>query len=166
MIYFIQAPNSLVKIGYSGNVPQRLSQLRAEHGQITLLAVIPDAHDDGVFHAQFRDCWVSGEWFLPSPELTAFIASLPKSDGCSGHCQSRTANATVEPGTVGIREATTGRFTQVAESAEEIARHAELDRMFLDRQLGVVDYLLQSGYIDRPTAHQGANQVCEMTGAD
>ena len=84
MVYFIQAKNSLVKIGKTTNLEKRLCDLRKEHGAIVLLATIPDAEDDGVYHSKFRDCWSSGEWFTPSPELRAFIEALPKSDECQG----------------------------------------------------------------------------------
>jgi hypothetical protein len=82
MVYFLQGGSTkLVKIGKTADLEERLRALQASSpDRLTVLATIPDALDDAPYHFQFRESWAGhGEWFTPSPDLMAFIETLPQS---------------------------------------------------------------------------------------
>lgn len=71
-IYFVKA-GDLIKIGYSTNLRQRLSQL----GPVVLLATITGTmEDEKALHHQFGEYWDHGEYFRPGQRLMDHIASL------------------------------------------------------------------------------------------
>lgn len=75
-VYFVQqASTGLIKIGYTGNVEQRVSSLRNGHGDLVLLAVIENGTRlaERNLHEMFASCRVSGEWFRPHDDLLRFI---------------------------------------------------------------------------------------------
>lgn len=73
-VYF-GASDGLVKIGTSVDVATRLRSLRAD-----FLAAIPGGFaDERAMHRRFAHARVSGEWFTPCDEITAYLAALPDS---------------------------------------------------------------------------------------
>jgi Meiotically up-regulated gene 113 len=76
MIYFVQAPNLLIKIGTSIRLTERLKKLTAAHGERLLVLAVTDGGFDVEqnIHARFAARRFSGEWFHPHPELTDFMA--------------------------------------------------------------------------------------------
>lgn len=76
-VYFIRFRDR-IKIGWTGNVKQRLSDL--PHDEV--LAVIPGTmtHEKQC-HAAFAHLRYSGEWFRPGPDLLAFIEDVRQQHG-------------------------------------------------------------------------------------
>lgn len=79
--YFIQAgDNGPIKIGVAKNVRRRLDNFRV--ASPVPLALIGVADGDGAYehelHQRFSGSRIRGEWFHPSPELMAFVETLPK----------------------------------------------------------------------------------------
>ena len=90
MVYFIQGTDSgRVKIGATVNVPTRLGELQTgSPKKLKVLAVIESETErsaDRKYHPRFASSRIHGEWFNPSPDLMAFIGTVPKSryDGLS-----------------------------------------------------------------------------------
>ena len=77
MIYFVQAGDGHIKIGFAKDVPSRLAELQTAHVvPLTLLAhVVGDRLQEAALHRRFAAGRVRGEWFRSSPELLAFIAA-------------------------------------------------------------------------------------------
>lgn len=77
IVYFIQHGNTdgLIKIGYSGNIPQRIKHIEALSPlPITLLGWMPGgASKEFELHKQFAGHKHHGEWFNPDPEILNFI---------------------------------------------------------------------------------------------
>jgi hypothetical protein len=75
-IYFVQRKETgLIKIGYSGGVPERMASLARQYGELELLAVIEDGTRlaEHNIHKMFVHCHVEGEWFWPRDDLLQFI---------------------------------------------------------------------------------------------
>jgi hypothetical protein len=71
-VYFISF-GSLIKIGFSTNIQQRLRVLPHDE----LLAKIPGTmRDEKVLHRQFAHLRQQGEWFRKEPDLLAYIDTL------------------------------------------------------------------------------------------
>ncbi len=80
MIYFIQGEMSkAIKIGFAKRPADRLSVHQVSCSEkLALIGVAQGTKDDEAkIHEQFADCWIRGEWFLPSERLVEFIQSLP-----------------------------------------------------------------------------------------
>lgn len=77
-VYFIQAENGMVKIGYSARLQQRWLNLQASNpmGLTMLVYVQGDSVAEERLHTAFADCRQLGEWFSPTPALMAYIAEL------------------------------------------------------------------------------------------
>lgn len=77
VVYFIQAPDGLIKIGTSTNVQARLKSLQTAHGRgIELLGVVPGGREvERSFHANWSACRVQGEWFKPTSQMLEWIAA-------------------------------------------------------------------------------------------
>lgn len=78
-IYFIDEgyAGSPIKIGSSVQPFFRLLSLQTgNHRPLELLGLFPDPEKcwESVLHRQFDDIRISGEWFLPRPDLVEFIA--------------------------------------------------------------------------------------------
>lgn len=76
MVYFIGClENKVVKIGYSKNVENRLTQLQT--GYPTKLSVFKvldgDTDDEKFYHEYFSSYRIGGEWFELSDELRKFL---------------------------------------------------------------------------------------------
>lgn len=82
MVYFIQGEKTgRIKIGKATNVEWRLRNLQPHSpDRLTVLKVLKTAFNDTPYHAQFVAGWSHGEWFDPTPELMAFIESIPVSE--------------------------------------------------------------------------------------
>lgn len=77
-IYFIQEmPAGAIKIGWTtGSIFERLHGVQTGNPrEVTLIGQIADVTQtqELLWHHRFHDCWCSGEWFNPSPELLAAI---------------------------------------------------------------------------------------------
>src|SRR4051812_45704665 len=77
VVYFIQAENGLVKIGFTkSGVKKRLAQLRT--GGSSPMAIRGtmdgDKATEAEIHRRFRDFRSHGEWFRCGPEIDQFIA--------------------------------------------------------------------------------------------
>lgn len=73
VVYFVRLGNR-IKIGWSTNLAQRLSNLQPEE----VLAVIPgDTTLERELHRRFAKHRVVGEWFEDCPSIRAYIAGLP-----------------------------------------------------------------------------------------
>jgi hypothetical protein len=73
-VYFIQAGDGPVKIGWAkGHPERRLRELQtAHHEPLSLLKVIPGSrYDESAWHGEFRAQHVHGEWFTLDDQLQA-----------------------------------------------------------------------------------------------
>jgi hypothetical protein len=72
-VYFLRASTGDIKIGYTTDVPRRVSELqRASPLSLTLLNYRPGTRaDEAHFHSVFSRQRLHGEWFSPSPTLLA-----------------------------------------------------------------------------------------------
>lgn len=85
MVYFGQAQNGLVKIGWTETVFARIQSIASQVGQrVQLLAAVPGTRaDEAALHALFvstrvrNDEKFRNEWYLPTAQLLTHIASLP-----------------------------------------------------------------------------------------
>lgn len=85
MVYFGQAQNGLVKIGWTESVFARIQSISAHVRQrVQLLAAVPGTRqDEAELHRRFAAVRVHGtgpfvnEWYLPTVELLAHVATLP-----------------------------------------------------------------------------------------
>lgn len=77
-VYFIQAENGMVKIGYARRPAQRWLTLQSSNPmELRLLLFVPgDSVTEERLHAAFERHRHSGEWFRPDTALMAFIADL------------------------------------------------------------------------------------------
>jgi len=73
MIYFIQADNGLIKIGYTGDIRRRLGQLsHMSPIPLKLLAVREGTmQQEQLLHKIFNNS--HGEWFFPEDKLIDYI---------------------------------------------------------------------------------------------
>lgn len=78
MIYYVQRRDTReIKIGWSRNVPNRMTTLRAECGPIDLLAVTPgERAEEQALHRRFAWFSTRGEWFIANTALLAHIESI------------------------------------------------------------------------------------------
>jgi len=80
-LYFIecQCAERHIKIGVSSNIKVRLVNMRAHcpYELKLLKAVTAGAHLEIELHQRFAADRVRGEWFRRTPELLAYIDSLP-----------------------------------------------------------------------------------------
>lgn len=78
-VYYMLNPTSgEIKIGHSVQVGKRRDTLSREVGcDLEVLATEPGGRTvERIRHFEFREHRVSGEWFLPSPELLVHIETL------------------------------------------------------------------------------------------
>ncbi len=80
MVYFIQQTGSkAIKVGRAQSVEKRLAGLQTSSpDQLIVLAVIESEDDDRIYHRQFSEDCIRGEWFWPSDAILNFIGNLPK----------------------------------------------------------------------------------------
>lgn len=79
-VYFIQAASGPIKIGKSGLVANRLSELQtASWEELSLIGWDVDKGGaEGALHRRFAAARIRGEWFHPIAEL---IAAIEASEG-------------------------------------------------------------------------------------
>jgi hypothetical protein len=80
LVYFIesQCAERRIKIGMAATPEARLAELQTGCPyELRLLATMPGGlRAEAELHARFADLWLIGEWYRPSAELRALIASL------------------------------------------------------------------------------------------
>jgi hypothetical protein len=76
--YFLACEEGLVKIGYSRDLWQRVSQIRPTcMYKLTVLAVAPGGRSrESHYHHKFREHREFGEWFTRAPEIEEEMARL------------------------------------------------------------------------------------------
>lgn len=74
-VYFVQAENGPIKIGWAGSPRVRLYALRGNSAvPLVELAVVPgDRTDEARTHIRFDRLRMHGEWFRPGEDLLAYI---------------------------------------------------------------------------------------------
>lgn len=80
-VYFIQmGGDGPIKIGWAYDPRKRLMDLQcASPFDLHMLFMAPgDAIEEGLLHGRFARGRLRGEWFRPTPELLALIASKPR----------------------------------------------------------------------------------------
>lgn len=78
VVYFIGAASGPVKIGFSGNVRNRLSKLQIGHPyRLRILAYIDGTKEsEREYHHLFSDQRIRGEWYQRTPDIIAEIARI------------------------------------------------------------------------------------------
>lgn len=78
LVYFAQAKNGPIKIGYSADVPRRLAQIaRGMCQAVDLLATLPgDRRTEFYFHRVVREYRIMGEWFRPEPLVSQLVEAV------------------------------------------------------------------------------------------
>src|SRR5688572_8051533 len=69
-LYF-GARYGFLKIGVTGDPPRRAREL----GLVLLLVLPGGRQEEAAMHRRFRRSRIGHEWYLPTPELLAFVAS-------------------------------------------------------------------------------------------
>jgi hypothetical protein len=80
-VYFLEAENGLVKIGYSGDVERRIRQLVAENAtSVKLLGTIRGGRQtERALHRALRCFHSHGEWYYPNDLLSKYIRNRAES---------------------------------------------------------------------------------------
>jgi hypothetical protein len=84
-VYFLQAGNGPIKIGYSGNPLKRLKLLQnLIPMRLRILATQPGGREEEArLHRKFDDLRLEyGEWFDPEYRLMEYINSIKKTHSC------------------------------------------------------------------------------------
>ena len=78
-VYFVRRDDGCIKIGYSGHPNIRVSQLRGEHGDLGVLALMPGGRtEEAALHDKFASLRIGKtEWFRPEPPLVTFVWEVP-----------------------------------------------------------------------------------------
>lgn len=79
-VYFIRCNSTgLVKIGASDNPWSRLSKIQSDNpGELQMLAIAGGGREfEAAVHRMFKPDHVRGEWFRMSPDLAAYLRTLP-----------------------------------------------------------------------------------------
>lgn len=77
VVYYLQRPDGLIKIGFSGVYERRFRDLNRDHGPLTELATHAGGRQaEGAIHRQFHADRVVGEWFRPSAALLSHVARV------------------------------------------------------------------------------------------
>lgn len=77
-VYFVGAPNGLVKIGFASDIDARFAKLVcASPVPLDILAITPGSRvKEREYHHRFKQWRRHGEWFEMSPDIEAEIARL------------------------------------------------------------------------------------------
>ena len=78
VVYFLQAEDGPIKIGFTNDLRRRLGQLQhVNHHKLRLRAVLPgDRVIEAMYHMQFIGLRLRGEWFRPDPMILNAIAAI------------------------------------------------------------------------------------------
>jgi hypothetical protein len=149
MIYFAQAENGHIKIGFSSNVRTRIRALQGQVPlRVTLLkTVIGSRRLEGQLHQKFASTRLWGEWFQPSEELLTFIETIvedkralppnkPGPKGDADHIPEQTNRAH------GVVESDCGRIWTPRQVAAALA-------VDLEEAMDALKYLADKGRICR-----------------
>lgn len=83
-VYFIQADNHYIKIGYSAKPMDRMKSMtnsQLQHTSMKLLAITEGGRKlEKELHDRFAGSRYKGEWFNPTEELLQYISSLPSGE--------------------------------------------------------------------------------------
>lgn len=79
-VYFVEAENGLVKIGYSANVALRFrALLTTSAAPLKLLGWLPGTTGtERELHDKLEDSRSHGEWFRPTPDVAAVLATIQR----------------------------------------------------------------------------------------
>ena len=82
MVYFVRhIATGHIKIGYTGDMPARMQDLRRTYGPIDVLATADGMlAEEQAWHRRFLGLRLFGEWFAPGPELLECVATMPRSE--------------------------------------------------------------------------------------
>lgn len=82
-VYFLGGAGGAVKIGYSRDVPSRLSRLRSGNPtRLRLLAIVEGGEPlERSYHDRFEAARIDREWFKRTPEMSEEIARLRRVRG-------------------------------------------------------------------------------------
>jgi Meiotically up-regulated gene 113 len=77
-VYFIQSVDGgPIKIGYSGNVSERLASLQIARADVLKVLATNNEVDEAEVQARFKHLHIRGEWYRPREELLRYIAEKP-----------------------------------------------------------------------------------------
>lgn len=79
LVYFIQGDNSgAVKIGITTDLDRRLRELQVATAEtLAVIGQVPGGREmERELHERFKDQRLTGEWFVPSGDLLAYIATV------------------------------------------------------------------------------------------
>jgi hypothetical protein len=69
--------DGLIKIGTTAHYRKRMTDLRAEHGELRLFLAMPGGYrEETEIHGRFTALWVEGEWFRPGRPLLWWILRM------------------------------------------------------------------------------------------
>jgi hypothetical protein len=79
IVYYVQRPDGMIKIGTSRAPGTRLDGIARKHGQLILMAFQTGAHaEETAVHRTFKALHIGGEWFRPELPLLDHIAKVRK----------------------------------------------------------------------------------------
>ena len=79
IVYYVQRPDGMIKIGTSRSAGSRLADIARKHGQLMLMAFHTGAHaEETTVHRRFKALHIGGEWFRPEIPLLEHIAKVRK----------------------------------------------------------------------------------------
>jgi hypothetical protein len=79
IVYYVQRPDGMIKIGTSRNAGSRLGAIGREHGRLLLMAFHTGARaEEAAAHRAFKTMAIGGEWFRPGLPLLEHIAIVRK----------------------------------------------------------------------------------------
>lgn len=79
IVYYVQRPDAMIKIGTSRNAGSRLGGIGREHGPLILMAFHTGARaEEAAVHRIFKALCIGGEWFRPELPLLEHIARVRK----------------------------------------------------------------------------------------
>lgn len=79
IVYYVQRPDGMIKIGTSRAADSRLGSIGRAHGQLVLMAFHTGARaEEAAVHRVFKTLCIGGEWFRPELPLLEHIAKVRK----------------------------------------------------------------------------------------
>ncbi len=79
IVYYVQRPDGMIKIGTSRAADSRLGTIGRKHGRLVLMAFHAGAHaEEAAIHRAFKGLHIGGEWFRPELPLLEHIVKVRK----------------------------------------------------------------------------------------
>lgn len=79
IVYYVQRPDGMIKIGTSRVAGSRLGAVGREHGRLLLMAFHTGARaEEAAVHRKFKSLHIGGEWHRPELPLLEHIAKVRK----------------------------------------------------------------------------------------